>query len=316
MRVLVIGWFKENIGDLAYKLAFKHLFPQCDFTFSDRYIEGDWQAVIIGGGNIINLGLVNQVKHIKNKYAISVDMNESNKDLFKDFKDYRIRNIETHEKYMPDIAFCLKGNVLNGANLIKKIFKNHDLYSKVGIVVLNSHVLYPGNQEYFARDFLTFQKFAQDLASTLDETCASFLFLPMCTSMPFDDRIANSWVASRCKYWKKHMVSYEPLSVEDTIDIISASDFMISSRLHSTIFATNFGIPFADITHHDKNLSFLKTIGQEKRSVSYWDFNKFKFKEILNDLIQNKSEHSRELEYISKEKYQILKEKSNEIHFY
>ena len=55
--------------------------------------------------------------------------------------------------------------------------------------------------------------------------------------MPWDDRVSNGMVASFCKFWKKNVVLYDELEVQDALDIISAADVVISSRLHSTIFS-------------------------------------------------------------------------------
>jgi polysaccharide pyruvyl transferase WcaK-like protein len=86
---------------------------------------------------------------------------------------------------------------------------------------------------------------------------------------------------------------YNELDVQETLDIISASDAVVSTRLHSSIFSCATETPFLDITHSHKNKYFLETIKYEKASVGYEDFNIAKAKLILKNAIfsiENKEE--------------------------
>src|SRR5271166_2896019 len=57
MKVLVYGWyFHGNIGDDLFVEAYKHLFPDIDFVFTDEIKEWDLDnidAVFFGGGSFL-----------------------------------------------------------------------------------------------------------------------------------------------------------------------------------------------------------------------------------------------------------------------
>lgn len=296
MDIVVYGWYHHlNIGDESYKISIPKAFPQHKFYFTNNFKdEYKDKCVILGGGNVVTEDFVRPLKDVQNKYCLSVNADLNNYHLFKEFKFSYVRDLKSFEllqskgikncKYIPDISTCLSGDPNNGRALVKKFYDDaeQELYSKLIVVIVNGHLVY-GKPDLLARDYLTFFKFSQDLAKTMDETSASFLFLPMSTKPPWDDRITNSWVSSRCKFWKKNHVLYDKLSVQSTLDIISCADLVISTRLHSSIFSCTSGVPFIDVLHHDKNKVFIESIKQEKQTLSYWNFDSIK----LNGLIKN-----------------------------
>lgn len=75
-------------------------------------------------------------------------------------------------------------------------------------------------------------------------------------------------------------------------DVINSSELLISSRYHTSLFALKAGIPFIDITHHSKNLNFLKDVGLTDFSINYWQLElnalKEKYKKVTNcELLTN-----------------------------
>jgi polysaccharide pyruvyl transferase WcaK-like protein len=294
-RINVIGWYgHRNIGDESYKLSFPRVFPEHDFIFSEKPLIGV-EGYILGGGDIISEDYLNALTEYKNKHIMSVTLSSTNKSLT-DFSTIAVRDIRSvnnaaasgvHAMYVPDFAFALSPNPDRGKELIRGIFKNagHDQYSKVISVVVNAHLM-PDHAGY-ARDLFAFQHFTSELGKCMDETSASFLMLPFGRGMPWDDRTANSWAVSRCKWWKKNVCVYEDLSVQDTLDIIAASDAMISTRLHSTIFACLSCTPFVDVTHGHKNLGFLEATSLTKHSMPYMGIESKSLMDKLKTLMGN-----------------------------
>lgn len=301
MEILILGWFgHHNIGDEQYKSSFVKLFPQHHLTFTDvikaSHLE-KCEAIILGGGNVIRTGFLDQLKKINKKidiYAMSAGIEEP-QDL-RIFKKVYGRDRQTLElaaqqgvphEWMPDIALTMTPNKQNGLDWIKQGFANEtqDLYSKVVTVIVNGYMV-NGQLGQLARDAFSFLKFSYDFARVLDETSASFIFLPFGTQIPYDDRVANTWVAAKCKYWKKNLLVYDRLSPQTTLDIIAASDAVISSRLHSSIFSFVGGTPFVDITHHSKNALFLEMINQQQNSVNFWNFQPEELKSKLQLAIE------------------------------
>lgn len=319
MKIFVLGWYNHhNVGDESYKTTFPKLFKSHTLTFSDKISDlKDESLIILGGGNILKKYFIDELKKVNNKRIIgfSIGMEENIEipdNLFehiyaRDFKTIELlksKNIPC--SYVPDAAFCLEPKETNYINNHLKS-ENLDVCSKKITVVLNSYILY-NNSNSLSRDFINFHKFSNDFTKIIDENNHNFIFLPFGTSMPVDDRTINSWVASKCKYHKKNLIIFDRINYQECLNIIYSSDLVISTRLHSSIFSFISGTPFIDITHHSKNEEFLKTIKKEENSISFWDFNSYKMKSLINNLIGKK--HKEYLYYQEK-----LQEVANAIYF-
>lgn len=328
MKASVLGWYsKQNIGDEAFTFAFPLFLPHVDFTFSNYLSHSNADAVILGGGDVMQRPFLKQLEGIqKPLYAISVNASDQLDDVTaKRFKKILVREYHSLKtlqdkgidaEYMPDLAFLLEGNKENGKRLIKHAFQveERDHYSKVVSVIINCHLFSDSDRSATASDQFTFLKFCYDLAAVIDNTNASFLFIPFCTSMPWDDRIANAVVMSKCKFWKKNVILYKPPQVRETLDMIAASDAVISSRLHSSIFSTASCVPFIDITHNHKNQWFLETINKTEWSCHYRRFDLERCKNLLNNFLSSPNEHISALRSINKMQREIITQKAIDVH--
>lgn len=299
-KINVVGWYnKKNSGDESYKKAFPKVFPNYSFVFTEQPIK-DADAYIIGGGDILTDSLLKTFLKIeKPKHIMSVTVSKDfDSSLFKGFRTIIVRDINSQKTLLknkvesivyPDFSFALEHNKDNGSSIINSLFQKEkrDLYHKKIAIVINAHLLPPYGATAF--EYARFERFAFDMAIGIDETPASFIFIPFSTKQPWDDRISNGIVASRCKWWKKNIIIFDEFSVQDTIDTISACDAVVSSRLHSSIFSATTEVPFVDITHSHKNRYFLKTINYEKASIGFSDFNPSKMTSMLKESINNKN---------------------------
>ena len=277
--------------------------------FVDHLKEKDvnaCDAIVLGGGNVLRKKYINELQKIKNKkiYGFSVGVEEPPTENLSFFEHVYARDEQTLRflkdqnvscSFVPDAAMILKGDETIGMQNLKKRFKHEkcDLYSNIVTVVINSYMLH-GGLDGLGRDAFNFIKFSYDFARVADETAATFVFLPFGTHIPFDDRITNSWVAAKCKYWKKNMVIFDHPDYKESLDIIAASNLVISSRLHSSIFSYVNGVPFIDITHHKKNELFLKMIGKENNSISFWNFDSRILKKKIDEMISTPKHNEHE----------------------
>lgn len=329
MKTRVIGWVNhKNIGDESYKLSFPTVFKDQNFHFGDAVnLNEPSDAVVLGGGDIFNETYVSRVLRIptKRRLAISVSANSNTPihllDRFDQIfvRDQRSVDFLTGHNvpctYMPDVSTSLSGNAQLGKEYLRKAFADEglELYQKVVGVVFNAH-LFPGKSDMYARDFLTFNYVSSQLGKVIDDTSASFVFFPMSTGMPHDDRITNSYLANRCKFWKKNCLIYDRLSVQETMNLVAGCDAVISSRLHTSIFCLNSNVPFIDVTHHDKNRSFLESQGLEDCSVSYWNFDMEKTKSLLSSML-NGNDYRARLQHIHQRQIEVLERESKNVHF-
>jgi polysaccharide pyruvyl transferase WcaK-like protein len=296
MKILVLGWYgHQNIGDESYKISLPRLMPQHTFTFVDKIgtTEG-YDAVVLGGGNVMSDYFLAQLRGLNVPvYGLSVggDKDYPGNVPFvhvwgrEHFTVNTMREHGVNSTLLPDLGLTLRGDRQAGCEDLQRRFKAEgcDMYERVITVVLNGHLV-NGLPRSPASHALHFLDFAYRFSRVVDETMASFVFLSFGTSALSDDRVANSWVASKCKFWKKNLMLYERRTVQETLDIIAASDAVISSRLHSSVFAFSNGVPFVDITHHSKNGNFLELIGKGSDSVSFWEYD--------SDKMHNKIQHA------------------------
>lgn len=315
--VQVIGWYnKRNTGDEAYKLAFPAIFNH-DFIFSD-IPKPDHASYILGGGDILSSSFLNSISKVHGKKTIASTAFPENidKTLLSQFETVIVRDeqslinaqkIGVNAILAPDFAFALQGDPFSGRRLIKDIFKeaSSDLYEKTVGVVVNAHLLPTHGGQ--SSDSARFDNFCYDMASALDQTNASIIFLPFGKSMPWDDRVSNSIIASRTKYHKKNVCVYKDLSVQENLDIISAVDCLISTRLHSTIFAISNSVPFVDITHNHKNSNLLRTLNLEDYSLSYRKSNTEDIKECIYNRLISQKEIRQKLLIVSEQQRDALK---------
>ena len=298
-KVTVLGWYgKGNVGDEAYKLAFPLIFPGASFTFTDDILPGSvHENIVLGGGDVYNKFYIDKIRRgMGRKFAMSVNCTD------KTLTDNTIAMFEkvffrghsgTSDKRVrvfPDFTFALEPSLLRGRKLIQTQFKETDSeqYQNVIVIIMNSFLAV--KEGLLARDYINFEKVAMDLAHICDNTNASFLFLPFTNGFPHNDRITNSVVYSRCKFWRKNSIWYKPINVQDALDICCAANLVISSRLHGCIFSAIGGTPFIDLTHHSKTQAFLEFIKRPYWSVNYWKFDSERMNNLVQVLLEDKKE--------------------------
>ncbi len=290
LHLAVLGWYgHHNVGDEAYKIAFNKVFPEHFFHFANKLAGSSLANIVLGGGNVVSDYFIQQVPAKSSKHAISVGItSDSPVASLSQFNTVIVRDVRSlallashgiKAQLMPDLTFSLEPSKKKGREYLERSFKlaGADLYSKVVAVVFNSYLLKFNS----VRGHTSFLKFASDMVALLDGTMASFVFVPFGREMPFDDRVANAWIASQCKWHKKNYVVYDYLSVHETLDLIAACDATISTRLHGNIFSCIGGAPFIDVYHHDKSLGFTETIGRSGWSVEYWNLDLKYMKSLL-----------------------------------
>jgi polysaccharide pyruvyl transferase WcaK-like protein len=315
-KVGVVGWYgHNNVGDEAYKSAFPKLFPQCDFVFAESPTD-DIETWILGGGDVVTSSNVEAFRPLKKKHIMSATVSRPY-DLTGfgtvAVRDYR--SVETIKSrgagrvlYVPDFAFALSGDAARGRRLITSQFEKDgaDLYSKVVVVVINGYLA--GEHSVVAKNYSTFQTVSFQLAEVADNTSASFFFVPFGCGMPTDDRVTNGWVAGKCKFWQKNAVAYNPLSVQDALDVMAAADAVVSTRLHSSVFSCVCGTPFIDVTHNHKNERFLETIEWNEYSADYRGFDTMSVMASLEDMLSRRGELAEKLTAISRRQKLLLAE--------
>lgn len=320
MKVSVLGWTSHsNVGDEAYKICLPKLLPEAEFDFDNA--DGD--ICLIGGGDILDAHYIGKAlkTQAKKKIAVSVSATSNTPiDLAKQLDLIYIRDRRSQKyleengvacRYMPDVAHLLKPDKDAGAAWLKAKYQEEglDLYAKKVGVVFNAH-LYHGKPDLLARDFHNLIRVVWDIAKLMDSTPASFILFPMSTGLPYDDRVTNGMIGGRTKFWKKNCVIYDKLDVQETLNLVSCMDVVVSTRLHASIFSTISGVPFIDLTHHDKNKGYLESVGLTDFSISYWSMNYDALSQRLNDILEGSESYRARVEDARCKQLEILQEES------
>lgn len=304
----VIGWYgNSNVGDESYRVSFPLLFPDVAFEFMP-VPNGACDNYILGGGNILNEGYVKTLLNApaKRHMIMSVSADENTPfELLKKVDSIWVRDIVSQnllERHgvacglLPDACMALEASPKRGREWLAESFAREglELYKNVVGVVLNGH-LYHRSPDNLERDFIALMGVIHSISKLADDVPASFVFFAMCPQLPPDDRILGLMAAGKCKFWKKNLVITNKLGVQETLDMISACDVVVSTRLHSTLFSVVAGTPFVDIVHHDKNLNCLVTLGLEKWSLSYWSLAYKELRTMIEDRLEKQSQYRSEL---------------------
>jgi polysaccharide pyruvyl transferase WcaK-like protein len=293
MRIFVYGWYgHENLGDESYKISFREIWPDHEFIFSDKIDKNEnYDLCILGGGDVVRDKSLEYISNLDcPKIAVSVTItSQALVNEIHNLDHIYVRDMNSFNNlisfgydrvsYLPDISIILQGNKQIGNEIISSLFENNksQRYSKVYSIVVNSHLL--GDQNATNKQNNMFYKMAYDIAEVIDKTNASFLFLPFATSLPWDDRVSNGLVNSFTKFHNKNCVVYDRLGVEESLNIIAASDLVITSRFHGLIFTLGNKVPSTTISFHDKTSGFCDTIN--KSYINYWNFSAEKFEKSI-----------------------------------
>lgn len=312
MKILCVGYYgKDNIGDESYKVAFPALWPFHEWKFAETPTVSlvDWSdAIVLGGGNVLTPKFCRALEAYRSSkpiYAVSVGCLDADLDPY-DLQMFeavyvrdawsweRLRKVGRHSEIIPDVVFGLTPDRGNGLALLGRI--RDEIHWKLPInvgVTVNAHLTgfsVDGSPRYaLARDAFRFQQFSLELASVLDGVAGNAVFLPYMTKKPYDDRAPNAWVASRMELYTKAHVVYGPLGVQDMLDLTSVLDLSITTRFHQAVFSAIAGVPFVDVSHHDKNKNFVESLGNLGRGVSYWDFQRNAFEGMIRDALEGYS---------------------------
>jgi colanic acid/amylovoran biosynthesis protein len=322
--VTVLGWYgKSNCGDESYKMAFPAVFKNYKFNFVNKITDHNSDAYILGGGDVLAPSFLNQLVNVKKpKHIISVSANEKvDPELLKGYANIFVREKQSLDiltkkgvkaSYAPDVAFALSGDPVRGLELMRNHFveQKRDMYERRIVVVINGFLAEDHANGFDVRRAYNFQDLTYKLSHVLDHTNASFVFVPFGQELPWDDRVTNMWIASKAKFWKKNLCISES-NVQNVLDIISSADAIVSTRLHSTIFAMTTKTPIVDITHNHKNRWLLETVDKNHFSVNYRAIDEGALKLKINDLISNRNIHAKELSILLDKQKEILGGLSN-----
>jgi polysaccharide pyruvyl transferase WcaK-like protein len=254
----------------------------------DLFNPEDYSVIALGGGGIITenfwffkKGLDNKVKDL---ILLNVGLTTEAEPVFERLKN-KIKLAVVRDKFSFDLALKYIPDVVYAPDITfldRKISNKEDKTKNVSIC-LNYYIF----NKFFSsnhRERIFAEKALIELASFVD-WLSSLGYTPNLVPCHTDREVNDNVISALLNGFlnKKAIWHLESSKIEN---VIAKSDLVISSRYHSSLFALKAGIPFIDITHHSKNLNFLKDTGLLESSISYWNLElnalKEKYKKAIN----------------------------------
>jgi polysaccharide pyruvyl transferase WcaK-like protein len=273
VSVLVLGFYdRANIGDEAYKNAFRMLFStNVVFACIDdiKEVPASVHTIILGGGDVMNAYFVNKLQALTKTfkgpvYAFSVGIPfENNASFTKDFDHVVLRSkqdLETVENligaknvnYIPDLTWILKQKCI----VTKPIYPSKII--KFGICLAQPCFYANSRKEHLLEQFLK-------LMSTMRSSYkgSEFHLIPFNTSVndaesdilildKLYERTAN--MGGVFNYTKANWIK-QPLEV---IKFIGKMHLVLGMRFHSIVFSMIQRTPFVAIYTTRKIENILK----------------------------------------------------------
>lgn len=286
MKISFVGWYgRNNIGDEAFRLSHKILFPGCDLNYSVDSISPNSDLVILGGGDVINSFYLSKIPKNLPLYILGAGMGDASE--VANLSEHNIvsavmRNeddvlllekngISAH--YCPDITFSIDGKKYN------KDFNNFDKKNgkKNLCILLSDHI---SVSKFFNEPRLIsyYDYFKWELASALDylEKFYNIYWIPFSNDYDnFDLHIHNEVIKRMSNRIDQTRLPY-PETPETAFAYLSKMDLVISMKLHGILFSANLGVPFINIGTSRKTQLFCKTENYTELSIPPFSFTREK----------------------------------------
>jgi len=288
-NILVVGWYGNgknipNLGDYLFTVAFKHIFKEFNFTFTERIELEDVEkndAIFFGGGsfldNEINIHPAAREELIKKpifylNVGLDTSVSQDHLMLLSQAKLIVARNNPETDKIKgfpvlrcPDFVYALNNIVPT-----KPIEKS--------LLFLPNAFVMPQNTDLNWK-FAAWNYFRSQVCETLDELIEDgwmVHFYPMCQNKTIDDSWAAVEILDLMKHRNKYMLLNKPLTeMKDIISLFSRNSIILTQRFHGIVLADLAQRPVVSISHHDKIQSDI--------SISYYNTSKT----ILHNVIKS-----------------------------
>lgn len=293
-KVLVYGWYNQNnLGDELFKDAFKNLFPNFEFQFTD-YIRvehlKDIDAIFIGGGSLVG-------EPLRLASNICLDDVKKHKIFYIGVGAETGFHPDTHGKLLPlaqlvalrshanfDSIKSVNPNTIVINDLVYALTAPKVIEKKPNSVLVIPNILVVpkwnsphwkhASWEYFKTEFAQYLDELLDKKYTVD-------FLPFCVNNCWNDCFAAGELISRLSNIKEKCLLDKPETLESVIKTISSYQMVITQRFHGALLSDIAETPCLTIHHHDK---LKNTIGPQ---LSYYAFNKGRLWDETNNLLKN-----------------------------
>lgn len=325
MKILVYGFFnKSNIGDNLFIEAYKKLFPEYEFTFSEKITAELFEShdtLFLGGGSFLD-GQLNVPKELLEKLpskpivylgvGAETSIHPWHKFLIQKASLVCIRSIHAIDKikalnantiYCPDLVYALSDEIDKQKAKPKSI-----------LFLPNSHTVSKWNDaawkhsawEYFKSECAQTFEFLIDHKHSID-------VLPMCRNSNHKDDFTAAEIANKMTHGKLNILPFEEYDFVSLSKLCSSYELIISQRYHGLVMADITQTPCINLHHHDKLKYFNATL---TKNVDFYRTSKSAILTTIDDVLFVKSLHDKTTDMaINLDAFTDLKDKVKTIIF-
>lgn len=294
LKILVYGWYNQgNLGDDLFIDAFRNLFPQFEFRFTDCITNDhlkDIDAVFLGGGSFLDESLkvkdestFEELKKLKLFYlgvGSETVFHSTHLELFKVAKLIAIRskvnldqliNLNFNTIVIPDIIYSLP------------VIESTERFNKSILFVPNIYTVPLWDDSHCKH--ISWDFFKTEMSQLLDELIRDGYkvdFLPMCVNSELNDNFAAIEIVNRMRRRKECRLLEKPVDFQTAIQVFSRYEAVVTQRYHGAVLAELAGTPSLTIHHHDK-LKNVKGV-----TTSYYGLSKSVLLEKLHQTFNQK----------------------------
>lgn len=261
IRIVVAGYYNNsNLGDNLFVDAFKFLFPDISFIFTNHITINSLQnvdGVFIGGGSLLGEPLSispDAIELLKTKKIFYIGVGSETNfhsthipfiKLAKliaprnDINLQKLKELNDNCLVIPDLVRCLSPKISD-----KKIDKS--------ILIMPNIVVVPKHNDPHWKH-AAWEYFKSEFSQTLDELVPDYTlaFFNMCTNYQLNDGNAAIEIINKMTRIKKFEF-YQASNLIDATNIISQYSMVITQRFHGVILSQMAKVPCLTIHHHDK----------------------------------------------------------------
>jgi len=254
-KVLVYGWYgQHNLGDEAFKLSFKELWPNIDFTFTGNIppnVNELYDSLWVGGGSFLEQK-ISKLDLVKIPIAfIGVGSAKNPSDSVRAameraemivFRDSTAAHLWPKAHVLPDLVFA------------RKDLEPLPIKKKKQIVIFLNDFVSPLGSKVAEWKSEAYHRFIKEFSLILDKLSLEYKikFFPMCINPRVDDRKIASAVIARSDHPHRYEWILEEQSEMDLRAVIQESEFVIAQRFHGLVYSILCQTPCLTISSHDK----------------------------------------------------------------
>jgi polysaccharide pyruvyl transferase WcaK-like protein len=292
VKALVYGWYHQgNIGDDLFIDAYRHLFPNIDFVFSETISTDkleDVDAVFFGGGSFLidrpnitedALKILPSKKVFYLGVGIEADIHPVHVAIMSRAQLIatrspdqveRVKGINPNTLFVPDLVYSLQSKL----GRVTKIDKSVLVMTNISVVPHNSDPHWKhASWAYFKSEF------GQFLDWLLESGYKPQLFA-MCRGLNLDDDWASAeLINAMSKRSRRRLCTEKPTGIKAVAELCAKQEVIVTQRFHGIVLSEMTRVPYVAIHHHDK-LKFSQP--NEGKFLSYYNSSKHSYIEAFN----------------------------------